>query len=157
MKRFWDKVAIKGKDACWEWQASDRGMGYGAFKFEGKVIDAHRFSFTLENGEIPSGYFVCHKCDNRKCVNPNHLFLGLPKANVRDMIKKQRNFDPVSHGLGFKKGHKPKNRKLTDKQVKEIRKRFDAEKVSKYQLGREYQVDEKTIRLLLKRETYTNI
>lgn len=87
MERFWNKV--EKTESCWNWIAStDRK--YGHFLFQGKLIKAHRFSFMLENGEIPQGLDVCHHCDNPKCVRPSHLFLGTRSDNMRDMIAKGR-------------------------------------------------------------------
>lgn len=109
MQRFFDKV--NKTDSCWNWIGCGRGQGYGAFKFQGVVIDAHRMSWIIHNGEIPAGLLVCHTCDNKLCVNPGHLFLGTHSDNSIDAFTKGRIILPV--GNKFKMNHLPKNSSIT--------------------------------------------
>jgi len=79
---------------CWLWFGTDAGKGYGQFMAGGKVVKAHRFSWEIHNGPIPSGASVCHRCDTPQCVNPAHLFIGTNADNCRDRAVKGRAHRP---------------------------------------------------------------
>jgi HNH endonuclease len=139
--RFEKKFRKKGADECWLWQAAlkgQKGNEYGHFSMP-PGMGAHRASWILYIGEIPPGTHVLHKCDNRLCVNPSHLFLGNPKINSDDCHTKGRG--PVATQF------KPK---LSDELVAEIRRLYKPGEIGYLKLAKRFDVSPGHIRQLIK-------
>jgi hypothetical protein len=118
--RFWQHVTKAHGDGCWEWNAAIGTTGYGMTTRACKKIKAHRAAWELVHGPIPGALCVLHRCDNRKCVRPDHLFLGTLSDNVADMMAKGRNGD--TRTFGDDNG----NTKLSEADVATIRARWQA-------------------------------
>jgi len=119
-KRFWDKVCKA--HGCWVWIAAKNQAGYGHMWWKLGLVKAHRLSYMEAYGTIPKGKRVLHQCDNPSCVNPKHLFLGTMKDNSQDCIRKGR-WSKHQRPQGSKHGYA----KLTEAQIKEIRRLYALE------------------------------
>lgn len=147
IQRFWNKVSISGEDQCWEWKAATQSKGYGSIGIGGgKTALAHRVAYEISNGEIPNEMHVLHKCDNRKCVNPKHLFLGTNEDNIKDKVQKGRQSKGEKHG----------NSKLTVKEVRTIRKLHKDGDYSYRQLAERFQISPSYVGSIV-REEYWNL
>ena len=131
---------------CIEWTAS-KTRAYGSCRLAGKTELAHRFSWKLFKGKIPKNLHVLHKCDNPPCVNPNHLFLGTNTDNMLDRNNKGRQ----------SKGSDQGQAKLTEDQVRDIRKKYIRGKYGAIKLSREYKVSDVTINGIVTRKSWTHI
>lgn len=103
-ERFWAKVDRRGPDECWPWRAATDRDGYGAFNVRAAMFGAHRVSWKITTGATPTKC-VCHTCDNPRCVNPAHLWLGTHQDNMQDKIAKGRARGAPRNREQCKRGH----------------------------------------------------
>lgn len=146
-ERFWEKVDVRGEDECWEWRAA-KISGYGVIGYPpNKRFQAHRLSWQIfHQCEIPEGMFVCHKCDNRGCVNPHHLFAGTRRENVDDMLQKKRHAHGERQGLS----------KLTAPDIIEIR-RLGAEGIRHQKIADSFSIDPSHVGLIIHGKTWKHL
>lgn len=136
IERFWNRVDVRGPDECWLVR-SKSSYSYGAFRVDGKSVRGNRFAWLITHGD-PGTQHVLHECDNPRCVNPRHLFLGTQSENMRDMARKKRH--PVF--------------RLDAERAREIRALFAAGGVTKAELARRFKVEWMSIHKVVRGESW---
>lgn len=143
--RFQSKVVFKGGDHCWEWKPPPKKNGYGQIQVDGKMQLAHRVAYMLYKGDIPDGLLVCHRCDNRRCVNPDHLFLGTHTDNQNDSVSKGRRNCP--------KGESQWKSRFKEEDILAIR----SDTRTQTEIARDYGVTQSQISKIKSRSTWKHI
>lgn len=150
--RFWFKV--QKTDECWLWIGGQRknsrgNSNYGTFCLNGKDRYAHRISYLIAYGNLPSELDVLHHCDNTLCVRPDHLWLGTHTDNMRDMFSKGRRINPQGEKNGLAK--------LTETDVIEIRKRYAIGGISLKALALEFEVNTALVHRIVHRQIWKSV
>jgi hypothetical protein len=143
---FWPKVNKDAANGCWEWTASRKEKGYGQFLYKRKMHRAHRLAWIMLNGD-PGALEVAHKCDNRICVNPAHLFLATHQENMADCKSKGRQARAT-------------RAKLTVAQVRAIRSEYRAKnkrRTNSQALAAKYGIGVGAISAIMRGETWSHI
>lgn len=160
---------IKINDKCWEWQGNLGKNGYGKIRNNLEHWSTHRLSYFIFKGEIPDDILVCHTCDNKKCINPDHLYLGTHKDNAQDALKKgllkstsgskwsESTREKMKSRPGpDKKGDKHHLRKLTSKNIYEIRTMLD-EGIKQAEIAKIYDVNPSCISNVKRKKSWCHI
>lgn len=146
---------IRKTKTCWIYTGSGGNSGYGNFWDGSKITMAHRFSYRAYKGEIPNKMCVCHSCDNKSCVNPEHLWLGTQKQNLDDMYRKGRN--RKRSGGTYPIGIMSHNAKLTKNEVLKIRNMYKTNNYSHRTLAKMFGVSHFCIEQVVKLVSYKNV
>ena len=159
---FWSKVdSSQGESECWLWMGSMGSGGYGQVRVSKRLLRTHRVAWELTNGSIPDGKVVCHRCDNPRCCNPHHLFLGSQQENVADMISKGRNASTIeiiknsTHARA--KGEQNSQAKLTEDEVIRIRRRWTQGGITKKELASQFGVSDVLIFKIVRRQIWKHL
>lgn len=144
-EKFWTYVN-KGEH-CWEWVGGKSSGGYGNMMIGRRNVRAHRFSWEIANGKPPDGMLVLHRCDNKACVRPSHLFIGTHADNVADKVGKRRQAT----------GEKIGSAKLTIPDVAAARKMYASGTMSHSQIAAALGVTRENIGMVVRRKTWAHV
>jgi len=174
-EKFWLKVDKNGPipikfphlGPCWVWTAGRSDTGYGMFQDVDtkKRLNAHRYSWTLHNGPVPNGLYVLHHCDVRECVRPDHLFVGTQKQNIHDALEKgnlapqQETFKRLwrEKWQGVRCGANIHCSKLTESDVREIKKLYGSNGWTYDTLGEKFGISFGSVRDIIKGTSWSHV
>lgn len=148
-RRFWNKVKIGPTSECWEWNHYTTSLGYGQYLLFGRKLRAHRVAYIFFTREIiPEGLFACHSCDNKKCCNPRHIWLGTNRQNQLDAAKKGLLRPPRGENCHWSK--------LTNNKVLKIRKLI-SQKIPERKIAKLFGVSYQQINKIKLRQRWNHI
>lgn len=149
--RLFEKVEKITESGCWVWTGAMDSAGYGRMAFNNRIDGAHRVAYQLFIGPIEKGLFICHHCDVKLCVRPDHLFAGTQKHNIQDCVRKGR----LGHQRATGEIHGAA--KLSNFLVKRIRQMYSSKLYSQTELARLFNIGQTAISSIVTRQTWRKV
>lgn len=147
-RRFVEKYEVEEDTGCWLWTAGVGSHGYGAFGIEHDNVQlAHRVSYALEHGELPGEGVLRHQCDTPRCVNPDHLVPGSQSDNLQDAVERG----------GYGVGEDRPTAKLTEDDVREIRRRYATGEETQAEIAEDYPIGRPTVSDIVRRRRWAHV
>ena len=166
LERLLQRISVNHETGCWFWTGCCNRSGYGMITISSKLCKivsyVHRVMWEEKFGKIPDGLYVCHHCDNPPCINPDHLFLGTHQDNMDDGKKKgrfasgERHYQ-FGHPERFFRGENNGMSKLTEQDVRDIRRKFKVPGILLRHLAEEYKVHLRTIQNVVNYNTWKHV
>lgn len=144
--RFWHQVDVRDESDCWLWQGHVGQDGYGQIMRNGDIKRSHREAYRLDNDGVAEGV-VCHHCDTPLCVNPEHLYDGTPTSNAQDASERGQ----------LSMGEDHYESKVTEEDVRDIRRRYEEEDITQPELADEYGLSRQAISKITRRVSWKGI
>jgi hypothetical protein len=153
-----ERGITRDESGCWLWNAGKNTRGYGSLRVDGKCRLAHRVSLFLHQGmDLTTKLFVCHRCDNPPCVNPDHLFIGRAVDNTRDMLLKKRNLSGKARSDATLRSRRLHFQKLTSVEVLWVVEMRQKGLMSVRQMAEKLKVKKASVRDILKGRTWSHV
>lgn len=147
IKNVWEKINKKSEDECWEWKGYTDKNGYGRIMINHITYRAHRIAYELTHGSIPKGLYVLHHCNNPPCCNPNHLYAGTQKDNMKQMIVDGHSCVGEKHPMG----------KLRGEDILKIKKLYSTGRYTLKEIGIMFGTSDKNIHLIKSNKRWKHI
>lgn len=151
VQRLLSRMKIDQETGCWNYTWYINDQGYGRIFYKGRSRAAHRTMLMITSGEERKGYDACHTCDNRKCINPDHLWWGTMRENQADKVKKGRNY------TGDQRGSKNPGSKLKEEDIPKIREILSTNKYQQKEVAKMFNVSETTITVIKQRKNWSHV
>ena len=154
IQRFKTRYTVLSS-GCWDWTGAN-GNNYGMFRYDGVLCRAHRVSYMMHKGTIPKGKFVLHKCNNKRCVNPDHLYAGNAQDNVNDSLVAGTHCSINPSGNRWQSGENHTGSKLMNEDVVCIKKML-RDKIKKSLICYIYEIGKSTLQNIACEKTWKGI